>query len=144
MKYIYWIILCLIGSHVMVGQSSGDLHITVTNLRNDNGQVGIRLFDQKKGFPAKRDKALNEFFVIPENGEAKFEIKDLEYGVYAIGAIHDENENKEIDKKFLGIPKEGFGTTNNPKIVIGPPSFKKAKFEFSDDGQSVTIRIKYF
>jgi uncharacterized protein (DUF2141 family) len=129
---------------ISIGQTSGNLKIEVTGLRNDEGKVGIRLFDKSEGFPSERKKAIKEFFVTPVNGKAIFTIEDQEFGTYAIGTIHDENENKEFDKNFIGYPKEGFGTSNNPKIFMGPPSFDKAKFDFSKDNQSLSITMKYF
>ena len=29
--------------------------------------------------------------------------------------LHDENSNNKFDRIFVGIPKEGYGVTNNPK-----------------------------
>jgi uncharacterized protein (DUF2141 family) len=49
-------------------------------------------------------------------------------GEYAISIIHDKNRNGRLDTNFIGIPKEPFGFSNNPKIKFGPPSFSDAKF----------------
>lgn len=144
MKYLFLVTLLLFICQFSFSQTSGNLKIEVTGLRNNEGKVGIRLFDQSEGFPSKRNKAIKEFFVMPVNGKAIITIDNQDFDTYAIGAIHDENENKEFDKNFIGYPKEGFGTSNNPKIFMGPPSFDKAKFDFSTNNQSITIKMKYF
>jgi len=144
MRSLFLITLFFVSSQSAIAQTSGNLKIEVTNLRNNEGKVGIRLFDQSDGFPTKRKKAINEFFVIPSNGVAVFVIENLEFGTYAIGTIHDENENKKFDKNFIGYPKEGFGTSNNPKIFLGPPSYKKATFKFSTNEQEINIKMVYF
>jgi len=144
MKYIFACLLSVFLHQYPFCQNSGSLTIKVKELRNNKGMVGIRLFDQAKGFPSRRNKAIKEFFVTPKNRVAIFVIDNLEYGTYAIGTIHDENENKEFDKNFIGYPKEGFGASNNPKIFIGPPSFNKAKFNFGGNQQSLEIKMIYF
>ena len=125
-------------------QSKGTIKVVVEGLRNNTGQVGIRIFDKPDGFPTKPGNAIKEIFVNPINGQATFEIQGWPFGTYAIGSIHDENSNKEIDKNFFGIPKEGFGTSNNPKIVFGPPSFKEASFVFNEAEIFIKIKMVYF
>ncbi|MFM7430954.1 MAG: DUF2141 domain-containing protein [Flammeovirgaceae bacterium] len=41
----------------------------------------------------------------------------------------------------MGIPKEGYGFSNNVMGTMGPPSFEKAKFKLS--GEKVVIRMRY-
>lgn len=125
-------------------QDKGTIKVVVYGLRNNNGQVGIRIFDKSDGFPSEREKAMKEVFVKPVNGEANFEIPNWLFGTYAIGSIHDENANKEFDKNFIGIPKEGFGTSNNPKIIFGPPPFKQASFTLNQTEMTLKIKMVYF
>jgi len=42
-----------------------------------------------------------------------------------------------VDKNFLGIPKEGYGFSNNVKAIFSAPLFDEAKFELNE-----TIDIK--
>ena len=118
--------------------------MVVTELRSDDGLVGLRLFDQAKGFPSDREKAIREIFIEPTQRQADFELSQLPFGLYAVGSIHDENGNHDFDKNFLGIPREGFGASNNAKIRFGPPSYGKSTFSFSEDGQRITIEMNYF
>lgn len=53
---------------------------------------------------------------------------NVKSGTYAIVAFHDENDNGDIDKNFLGIPTESWCTSRNAKAFLGPPSFGAAKF----------------
>jgi uncharacterized protein (DUF2141 family) len=145
MKKSFLLLLCF-WTVATLGQSQnkGTIKVVVYGLRNNTGQVGIRIFDKPNGFPAKREKAMKEIFVLPVNGEANFTIPDWAFGIYAIGSIHDENSNKEFDKNFIGIPKEGFGTSNNPKIIFGPPSFKSAAFTLNQPEITIKIKMVYF
>lgn len=111
--------------------------------KNNNGMVGLRVFNQSSGFPSNKQKALKEFYVPIINGEAIFETPELNYGVYGIGCIHDENNNQTLDSNFFGLPKEGFGTSNNPTTLFGPPSFKEAKFELKEGMHVIIIQMVY-
>jgi uncharacterized protein (DUF2141 family) len=42
--------------------------------------------------------------------------------------IHDENMNGKLDTNRLGVPKEGYGSSNDVKAVRGAPSFSDASF----------------
>ncbi|MEK8015864.1 MAG: DUF2141 domain-containing protein [Candidatus Parabeggiatoa sp.] len=70
---------------------------------------------------------------------------DLQLGKrYAIAAYHDANGNEKLDKNFFGIPKEGYGFSNNARGTFGPPSFEKAAFELIlEKNQFVSFYLSY-
>jgi uncharacterized protein (DUF2141 family) len=49
-----------------------------------------------------------------------------------------------MDTNIIGISKEGFGSSNNPKDRFGPPTFDDAKFDFNSASKNIEINIKYF
>lgn len=59
-------------------------------------------------------------------------IENLSPGKYSFKYFHDENNNKKLDTNWLGIPREGFGFSNNPGIGFGPPSAEKILFELKE------------
>jgi uncharacterized protein (DUF2141 family) len=62
--------------------------------------------------------------------------------VYAVMVFHDENSNGKLDKNILGIPKEGYGASNNLARKMRPPTFDEARFSISSD-QSVEVKLFY-
>ena len=74
-------------------------------------------------------------------GELHTKIR-LPFGKYAISIFHDVNDNEELDANFIGIPKEPYGFSNNPKSSFGPPGFDAAAFEFEKDGFEIEIILK--
>ena len=57
--------------------------------------------------------------------------------------MHDENKNRRMDKGMFGIPKEGYGFSNDAMGFMGPPGFDKAKFRCDRDSVHVTIRLRH-
>jgi len=69
---------------------------------------------------------------------------DIKPGNYAVSVLHDENQNKDMDQTGLGIPKEGFGFSNDVMGMIGPPSFKRAKVLVNEHQDTdISIKMKY-
>lgn len=66
----------------------------------------------------------------------------LPVGGYAVAVIHDENGNAKLDT-FAGIPREGFGFSNNPAIRFGPPRFAAARFRHAGDATAQQVRMRY-
>ena len=59
---------------------------------------------------------------IVDNG-AVCTFEGIEKGRYAISILHDANNNGKIDLNVLGIPKEGFGASNDtPPGPTSPPT----------------------
>ena len=64
-------------------------------------------------------------------------------GDYGVVAIHDENKNQKLDRNFAGIPKEGFGFANNPRVRFSAPPFSAAIVHVTCPVTETNIRIIY-
>lgn len=118
------------------------LRIHVTGFRNDRGKAGGVIFASPAGWPEDRSKAVAHggFAIHDEQATEEFELPP---GKYGIAVIHDENENQKLDRNFLGIPKEGFGFANNPRVLLSPPSFQTASTEVTCPETETEIRLIY-
>jgi uncharacterized protein (DUF2141 family) len=76
-----------------------------------------------------------------KKGEVEVVFENLPAGDYAISILHDVNKDGKMNTNFMGIPKEGYGFSNNVMGTMGPPSFEKAKFKLSSE--KVVIRMRY-
>ena len=121
-------------------QAQSNLIVKIQNLKNSNGDILIGLYDNASNFPRK--VATGKVVKVTEK-EMEVKFQDIRPGEYAVSVLHDENQNKDMDQGKLGIPKEGYGFSNNATGVIGPPSFKKARFHVPDGDSSITINMKY-
>ena len=128
-------------------QSTGGTSLTVriTSARNAKGKVRAALFQECKGFPNDASRAIQTQAadIDPHTLSAQITFADLREGVYAVSVFHDENMNQKLDKDFVGIPKEGYGASNNPRKKMGPPSFDEARFRLSGAQQSIEIKLNY-
>lgn len=116
------------------------LEVKIDNIKNDNGDILIGLYHDGHNFPRKTTdgrivKASRDGVVVS--------FHDLKPGPYAVSVLHDENSNKDMDQSKIGIPKEGFGFSNNAKASFGPPSFDKAKIFLHSKDTLISIDMRY-
>jgi uncharacterized protein (DUF2141 family) len=133
---------------VSVGSARGGgtkpmLEIAISGFRNDVGNAGVSIFASAKGFPDNPALALKRQMVAIKGRHASVLVPDLPPGQYAVSVLHDENGNQKMDKNFLGIPKEGWGVSNNVRPSMSAPKFADAAFQLPADGLKLHIQIGY-
>jgi uncharacterized protein (DUF2141 family) len=110
------------------------IHVKVLNIRNSTGTVACALFDSPVGFPIEALlSAMNVMVIKVRNTKARCDFEDIPPGTYALAVFHDENMNGKLDTNWLGIPKEGYGFSNDVKPLLGTPPFSAASFQY--DGE---------
>ena len=126
MRTIIIFAICLFLAPLTFLSAQSTLTVEITGLENNKGRVIVALLDKHK-----KDVADQSSIITYKKCTVTF--KDLKHGQYAIRFIHDENENEELDTNILGIPKEGFGFSNDAMGKFGPKDFKEWLFEASGD-----------
>lgn len=123
--------------------SYSKLIVNVSGMKNANGKLNFALYNSSSAFndPSQTYK---EYFLSVIQGNMIITIDSLPAGDYSFGLFHDENENYQIDKNWLGIPSEGFAFSNNAMGSFGPPSYNQAKFSVpakSEVTQNITLNF---
>lgn len=135
------LLLAAPGAHADEG--AGSLSIRINGLHSAEGQVLIVVYRGEEGFPKDPAQAFKKVAVPISDGRASFALKDVPVGDYAVVVVHDENNNNDLDTSWIGIPKEGIGTSNNAKGRMGPPKYRDAKFAVTTAGALQNIQIVY-
>lgn len=123
-----------------MAKAQNSLEVKIDNIKNDNGDILIGLYDDGHNFPRKTTDGK---IVKASKDGVTVSFQDLKSGAYAISVLHDENSNKDMDQNKIGIPKEGFGFSNNAKSSFGPPSFDKAKIFLHSKDTLISIDLRY-
>lgn len=127
----------------MVTPETTDLTVTITNLKEDTGVVRLAIYDKSSAFPDKADQAYDKAIAEIKNGKATIVFKNVKPGKYAISAFHDANNDGIINKNAFGIPKEGYGFSNDAMGSFGPPSFSAASFEVSESKNTHSFKLRH-
>ncbi len=140
---LFWASFLVLFSSFAGAQQLSTITVRITGFRNSNGFAYIALYNQADGFPAVKAKALRIQHGVIQNGEVLVRFDQLPQGSYAVITYHDENANGVYDVNMLGIPKEGWGASNDPRPRIRAPRFDEAKFEVNRSEQTVEIKLCY-
>jgi len=132
-----------IGARAENAGASNSLKFVVVGLHSNTGEVDCALFATADGFPGDTGKAIKTTKSKIGNGQGVCSFSGVAPGDYAASVFHDENENGELDRNFMGMPKEGVGASNDAAGSFGPPKFDDVRFSYKGGPQSLTIHVRY-
>ena len=138
MKLLITIILLSFQS--LIFSQNGNVTVKISGVENNKGLVNVGLYNEGSSFP-DYDKTFMNKEVKAVKGEIEFTFKNVPEGAYAVAVWHDENENKKIDKNFIGVPKEKYGFSLNKFGTFGPPDFEDVSFILKK-GENKTLEIR--
>lgn len=139
MKNLYLLVICL---GVGFGLSAQELKMSITGIKQGKGDILIAVFSGENGFPSDTKKAVELLRATPVGGKAELVIKNLTARKYAISLFQDTNGDGILNTNLLGIPKEGYGVSNNAFNTFSAPSYKDASFQYPQVN-SITMLLKY-
>lgn len=117
------------------------LNVHATGFRNEKGSADAAVFASPRDWPEGHKDFAHDASPI-SHGQSTISFH-LPPGKYSVVVLHDENENYKMDRDFLGIPKEGFGFSNNPRVLLTAPSFRQASFDVACPATDINVKILY-
>jgi uncharacterized protein (DUF2141 family) len=119
------------------------LNVVVEGVRNSTGLIAVTLYADNKSKFLVHHGSLYVGRVDAMEGATHACIFVPEPGVYALAIYHDENANTKFDRSWIGLPKEGFGFSNNPGTLAGLPSFRSVRLNLPGNGLTSRIQMRY-
>lgn len=128
---------------LLAANGQGKVVVQISNFENNKGVCIVCLYDNAKAFSGKGEPlACERVTVINKTATAVFAA--VPEGTYAVSVVHDENGNRKFDTNFLGIPKEGYGASQNKLPFAAAPKFEENKFVVKNDSiLTVNIKLRY-
>ncbi|UEX79877.1 DUF2141 domain-containing protein [Spiribacter halobius] len=125
---------------VFAQSSCRAIHVAVLDIRNSSGTVACALFDSPEGFPTEFLRSATKVMIMKiRDTQARCDFMGIPPGTYALAVIHDENMDGKLGTNWLGVPREGYGFSNDATAFMSAPSFDAAGFSY--DGRSLDLRI---
>ncbi len=137
MRTCITIVLCLTFSAIY---SQYTLTISLEGVKSHDGHFYVAIYDHEDRF-RKEEMVFRELILPLSDFDGALVFEDMPEGHYAVTLFHDVNDNGKLDTKFLGIPKEPYGFSNNPRITMKAPSFNKCKF-YINQNTEINIELK--
>jgi uncharacterized protein (DUF2141 family) len=119
------------------------LYVDVERIKSSEGLIAVTLYaDDAKRFLAKR----GSLYVgrVPARAPATTVcIHVPRPGVYGIAVYHDADADRSFDRNGIGLPKEGYGFSNNPPVLFGLPSFRSVRLNVPRTDMHTRVRMRY-
>lgn len=109
--------------------------IEIYGLRSNKGNILLQLTDSIGNLVSKKSEKIS-------NSKCILQFNELRTDKFTIRYFHDENANGLLDTNWLGLPKEGYGFSNNAMAIFGSPSLKERLFEVRSD-LKLSLKPKY-
>ncbi|MCW9683106.1 DUF2141 domain-containing protein [Dolichospermum planctonicum UHCC 0167] len=131
-------------TEIAQAESTTSLTVVVNGIRNQTGEICLRVYNSEKGFPDNAKSEVKSGCTKITGNSIKQVFSGLKPGNYAVAVVDDQNGDHKLNKDFFGIPEEGFGISRNPIVSIstGTPKFKNASFKV-DKNTTINIFLKY-
>jgi uncharacterized protein (DUF2141 family) len=118
-----------------------NLVVVVDGLRNANGTVRLELDGSEAAWNDKI-AATAKGNVKAATGSVSYTFSDISPGTYGLSVYQDEDDSGKFRTSTLGIPKEGYGFSNNPS-TMHMPTFQDVQFTVAQEDKTVLIHLKH-
>lgn len=115
--------------------------VDISGLRNAKGMIQACMTRSRAHFPDCRGDPGAVLLSVPA-ATRTLHFTGLAPGRWAITVFHDYNANQKLDR-MMGVPREGFGFSRNPKIRFGAPRFDNVDIEIPTGFSRTTVRMLY-
>ena len=120
--------------------TAATLTVKIAGFSEAVGSMGVQLVASADAYDGKTKPSAAQKQAVTSTAPITISFADLAPGTYAVLVMHDENGNGKLDSNILGIPKEGYGFSNNPN-VMRKPYFDEAKFDVTAADKTIEIEI---
>ncbi len=142
------LLLTTFGNIMLLSQANasfnGNLNIRVDGLKNQKGKICLSIFSSSQGFPSNSKRALKAQCLKVTQTPQTVTFPNLKAGNYAVAIFHDANGDNNLNSNALGIPTEGFGFSQNPRIRTGAPKFGDSAVLVAGSSTDIQIQLQYF
>jgi len=118
---------------------AADLVIHVANVKSDQGQVRVALYDDAGVF---LKRPVREAQAQADKAGTTLVFHDVAPGDYGFAVYHDANDNGRMDRNPLGIPTEPIAFSNDAQGRMGPPAFDAVKLAVPATGLATTVSLR--
>jgi uncharacterized protein (DUF2141 family) len=120
---------------------ASNLTVTVDGLRNADGMVRLEL-DGSEAAWNNEEKPAAMGSVQAAVGAVTYTFKDVPPGTYGLSVFQDEDNSGKLRFNVIGVPKEGYGFSNNLSLMRAP-TFREAQFTVADQDTTVLVHLKH-
>ena len=138
---VAFLALLVVAPSPVFSESTGKLVIDISGFPSSDGFAMVAVNNSEESYKGGEDTAVAKTKTLVVDRKVQVIFTNLPYGWYGVSIYNDENNNGEMDKNAMGIPKEAYAFSNNAKGFFGKPAYKKIKFELNSAEKQIAIKM---
>ncbi|MFC5551032.1 DUF2141 domain-containing protein [Massilia aerilata] len=119
------------------GAPAATVEVRVTAVEGGKGMLRVAVCDRERFLK----QCIYTASAPAREGENVIAVPNVPKGGWAVLVYQDENGNAELDRNFIGIPKENYGFSRDARGKFGPPGFEDAVIEVRDEVTVASVRL---
>jgi uncharacterized protein (DUF2141 family) len=123
-------------------RAGADLQVQLSGVRSAKGVVHLCLSPSPGRFLDCKADPNAVARTLAAGSAGRIDLGPIKAGTYALLVVHDENRNGKLDM-MMGIPREGFGFSNNPSMKPRAPKWDEIRFAMPASPSVQQIRVRY-
>lgn len=123
-------------------RTGADLQVQLSGIRSAKGVVHLCLSANPGRFLDCKADPSAVSRTLAAGSAGRIDLGSVKAGTYALLVVHDENRNGKLDM-MMGIPREGFGFSNNPAMKPRAPKWEEIRFTMPASASVQQIRVRY-
>ncbi len=123
-------------------RAGADLQVQLSGVRSAKGVVHLCLSPSPGRFLDCKADPNAVARTLAAGSAGRIDLGPIKAGTYALLVVHDENRNGKLDM-MMGIPREGFGFSNNPSMKPRAPKWEEIRFTMPANATVQQIRVRY-
>jgi uncharacterized protein (DUF2141 family) len=127
----------LLAAGAAAGAQAATVDVHVSNVAGGKGSLKVAVCDRERFLKQCAYTAS----MPAREGENVIAVPGVPKGTWAVLVYQDENGNGELDRNFIGIPKENYGFSRDAASKFGPPGFDEAAIQVGDEATVAKIRL---
>jgi uncharacterized protein (DUF2141 family) len=137
LRFTHLLTLLLAAAAAAAGAQAATVDVHVSNVAGGKGSIRVAVCDRERFLKQCAYTAS----MPAREGENVIAVPGIPKGTWAVLVYQDENGNGELDRNFIGIPKENYGFSRDAASKFGPPGFDEAAIQVGDE-VTVVAKVK--
>ena len=140
-KLLFILFPIFLHGFTLSNKGNGVLTIFISGIDTPSGSIRVAIYNSEDGFLEKNKYVFTQNKPVGNNKSLRFDF-NMPHGYYAISCYHDIDDNRTLDKNYMGVPVEPYALSNNINIKWRRPSFDETKIAFSKPSQTIYLEVK--
>jgi len=126
-----------------LGQANGELRFRISNIdESRGGTIRCALYRDSETW-LKRAESYRDATAPVSGSSATCVFEDVPAGSYGIAALHDADDDHEMDRSLVGVPEEGYAISRNEIERMSEPDYDEARIQFDGTRKTTRARMEY-